>query len=272
MQGPEINSKVNDFKDYEIIRNNCKKSGYAIEEARTTDDKWLCLINTFGFISREEAEEYLIRKKVDVNKLFDGSFKRKLNSCIIGDAIFDKWCSRIKSVDFLNEFSNEDSFDTNIMTMLVEDFILTANSLNLRDIMAEAIAEYVNVVNIHTANETLLADLLASIINDFVMDFGFKYLSDEEKNKAKGVCEKSNIPAFKYICKKTPETFEEEELTAMFNEMFENPQALLPSFDDNYNKWIEYMFVSFVAHLNIPEYDHDANEALAIILEHINVA
>ena len=88
----------------------------------------------------------------------------------------------------------------------------------------------------------------------------------------RAMTEKSNIPAFKYICKKTPETLEEEELTAMFNEMFENPQALLPSFDDNYNKWIEYMFVSFVAHLDIPEYDHDANEALAKILEHINEA
>lgn len=272
MQGAEINSKVNDFKDYEIIRNNCKKSGYSIEEAKTADEKWTCLINTFGFFSKEEAEEYLIRKKVDVNKLFDGSFKRKLNSCIIGDAIFEKWCSRIKSVDFLNEFSSEDNFDTNIMTMLVENLILTANAMNLRDNMAESIAEYVNVVNIHTANETLLADLLASIINDFVMDFGFKNLSVEEKNKAKGVCEKSNIPAFKYISKQKPETYEEEELTAMFNEMFENPQALLPSFDDNYNKWIEYMFVSFVAHLDIPEYDHEANEALAKILEQINVA
>jgi len=272
MQGPDINSKVNDFKDYEIIRNTCKKSGFSIEEAKTTDDKWQCLINTFGFISREEANEYLVKKKVDVNKLFDGTFKRKLNSCIIGDAIFDKWCSRIKSVDFLNEFSNEDSFDTSIMTMLVEDLIITANSLNLRDYMAEAIAEYVNVVNIHTANETLLADLLASIINDFILDFGFKYLSDEDINKAKAVCEKNNIPAFKYICKQMSEVHEEEELTEMFNEMFENPQALLPSFDDNYNKWIEYMFVSFVVHLDIPEYDHDANEALAIILEQINVA
>ena len=188
MQGPDINSKVNDFRDYEIIRNNCKKSGYSIEEAKTTDDKWACLINTFGFYSREEAEEYLIRKKVDVTKLFDGSFKRKLNSCIIGDAIFEKWCSLIKSVDFLNKFSNEDSFDTNIMTMLVENLILTANSMNLRDYMAEAIAEYVNVVNIHTANETLLADLLASMINDFVMDFGFKYLSAQEQNKAQSTC------------------------------------------------------------------------------------
>ena len=272
MQGPDINSKVNDFKDYEIIRNNCKKSGYSIEEAKTTDDKWASLINTFGFYSKEEAEEYLIRKKVDVTKLFDGSFKRKLNSCIIGDAIFEKWCSLIKSVDFLNEFSNEDSFDANIMTMLVENLILTAKSMNLRDYMTEAIAEYVNVVNIHTANETLLADMLASMINDFVMDFGFKYLSAEEKNKAQSICEKSNIPAFKYICKQMSEYYEEEELTAMFNEMFENPQALLPSFDDNYNKWIEYMFVSFVAHLDIPEYDHDANEALAKILNHINVA
>lgn len=272
MQGPEINSQVNDFKDYEIICNTCKKSGNSIEEAKSIEDKWQCLINTFDFISKEEAADYLERKSVDVNRLFDGTFKRKLNSCIIADAVFDKWSSRVKSVDLLNKFSSEDNFDTNIMTMLVENLILTANSLNIRDYMSDAIAEYVNVVNIHTANETLLADLLASIINDFVMDFGFKYLTEEDKAKIQGICEKSNIPAFNYICKQMPESYDEDALTAMFNEMFENPKALLPSFDDNYNKWMEYMFISFIAHLDIPDYDIAANQELSRILENMNVA
>lgn len=272
MQGPEINNKVNDFKDYEIIQNSCKKAGAPIEKAKSEDEKWNCLIQTYGFSSKENANEFLTKKRIDIHKLFDGSYKRKLNSCIIGDAVYDKWHSLIKSVDFLNKFSNEDSFDSNIMTMLVDNLMLTANSLNMRDRMAESIAEYVNVVNIHTANESLIADILASMINDFVIDFGYKYLSEEETEKAKKVCEKRNIPAFNYICKELPATCGEEDLTAMFDELSTNPQALLPSFDDNYNKWLEYMFISFVAHLDIPDFDYEANQALASILNKIKAA
>ena len=272
MQSPEINGKVNDFKDYEIIRSSCKKAGYSFEATSNISEKWECIIKTYGFHSQEDAEEFLTKKKIDVDKLFDGSYKRKLNSCIIGDAVFDKWASIIKSVEFLNEFSNEENFDSSIMTILVDNLIATANSLELRDRMADAIAEYVNVVNIHTANESLLADILASFINDFVLDFGFKYLSDEEKKKAERVCISKNIPAFDYIYKELPATFEEEDLTQMFNEMSSNPQAILPSFEDNYNKWLEYMFISFVAHLDVPEYDHQANQALAEILDSIRLA
>jgi hypothetical protein len=85
------------------------------------------------------------------------------------------------------------------------------------------------------------------------------------------VCESRKIPAFRYILKEEPAVFEEEDLTAMFNDMSENPKALLPSFEDNYNKWIEYMFISFVAHLDIPDFDHEANVALSQILEKLKV-
>ena len=83
-------------------------------------------------------------------------------------------------------------------------------------------------------------------------------------------CEKFRLPAFNYIEKELPPTFGEGELTALFNEMSTNPKALLPSFDDNYNKWLEYMFISFVAHLAVPKgFDPDANEAIAGIIESI---
>lgn len=272
MQSPEINGKVNDFKDYEIIRSSCKKAGFPFESAINIVEKWDCIVRTYGFHSQEDAEDFLAKKKIDVNKLFDGSYKRKLNSCIIGDAVFEKWASNIKSVEFLNEFSDEENFDSSIMTVLVDNLIATANSLGLRDRMSDAIAEYVNVVNIHTANENLLADILASLVNDFVLDFGFKYLSDEEKKKAERVCKSKNIPAFDYIHKELPAIFEEEDITQMFNEMSSNPQSILPSFENNYNKWLEYMFISFVAHLDVPEYDHQANQALADILDSIRIA
>lgn len=269
LQSSEINNRVNEFKDYEIIRSSCKKAGFQIEMATNDDQKWQCLINTYGFLSQNEAMDFLAKKQIDQRKLFDGSYKRKFNSCIIGDAIFDLWCSKIKSIEFLHEFSNERSFDGNIMTTLVDNLVNTANLLHLRDRLAESIAEYVNVVNIHTVNESLIADILPSIINDFILDFGFKYLSVEDVDKVKRICKSRNIPAFDYICRDDIAVFEEDSITRLFNEISKNPQLILPSFDDNYNKWMEYMFISFIAHLDVPEFDHQANIALSQIISEI---
>lgn len=272
MQSTQLNNTVNSFQEYEIIRSSCRKAGYPIEEANEETDKWDCIIKTYGFFNKEEAETFFERKSIDIQKLFTGSYRRKLNSCIIADAVFEKWCSSIKSVDFLNEFANEDSFDTAVMSNLVDELITTANSFNIRDRLADSIAEYVNVVSLHTANENLLADMLASIINNFVLDFGFDWLSDDDKVKARKTCEKYNIPAFKYITKELPATFDETALTAMFNEMSSNPKALLPSFEDNYNKWLEYMFISFVAHLDMPDIDPEANNMIKMLLDSIKEA
>lgn len=272
IQSPELIGKPNDFKDYEIIINSCKKAGYPIEGVVTDEEKLQCVVNTYGFSSHEEAEEFLTKKHIDIQKLFSESYKRKLNSYVIGDAVFEAWCAYIKSVEFLNEFSNEDGFDNAIMTMLVDNLILSAIALHLPDRMANAIAEYVNVVNIQTATKELLADILASIINGFVLDFGYQYLSDDTKCKTERLCKTRNIRAFNYICQELPAVCEEEALTKMFNEMSTSPKALLPSFEDNYNKWIEYMFISFLTNLDVPEYDHQANQLLSEIIENIKQA
>ena len=272
MQSTEILGKVNDFKDYEIIRSSCKNSGYPIEEAKEDTDKWQCIMNTYGFSTQSDAEEFLMHKHIDIQKLFSGSFKRKQNSCVIADAVYNHWCAKIKSVDFINEFSNEDNFDSSIMANLIEQMVLTSGTLSIADRMAGLISDYVNVIDIHAANESLISDILADVIQDFVLDFGFEYLSDEEKASAKKVCQNRKIPAFNFIEKEIPEIVDETGLTALFNEMSTNPKALLPSFEDNYHKWLEYMFISFVATLEIPDYDPDANMVLEVLLKKIKVA
>ena len=271
MQSTEILGKVNDFKDYEIIRSSCKNSGYPIEEAKEDTDKWQCIMNTYGFSTPSDAEEFLMHKHIDIQKLFSGSFKRKQNSCVIADAVYNHWCAKIKSVDFINEFSNEDNFDSSIMANLIEQMVLTSGTLSIADRMAGLISDYVNVIDIHAANESLISDILADVIQDFVLDFGFEYLSDEEKASAKKVCQNRKIPAFNFIEKEIPEIVDETGLTALFNEMSTNPKALLPSFEDNYHKWLEYMFISFVATLEIPDYDPEANMVLEVLLKKIKV-
>ena len=271
MQGPDINEKVNAFKDYEIIINSCKKAGNPLEEAKDEDEKWQCVMDTYRLTTKDDARDYLIRKNIEPDKLFSKQFQRKMNSYVIGDAVYEKWSQNIKSVDFMNKLTGANGFDSVAMGNLVEGLLSAAVAINLRDEMADAIAEFVNVVDIHTSSEGLLADILASKINDFVLDFGYHYLSEKDVNTAKKICEDKNIPAFNYIEKELPATYEEEDLTRLFNDMSTSPQAILPSFEDNYNKWIEYMFISFVAHLDYPDIDHEANDALAKILEDMTI-
>lgn len=271
MQGPMLNDKVNNFRDYEIIRSSCAKHGHPLDAAKTIDDKWNCLIRTYSFDSREEADEFLRRKNVDVEKLFTDSYRKKLNSCVVADCVYDSWRDEIKSVEFINNFASEESFDQMIMTNLVEGMITAAEAIGLKDKMASAIADYVNVVNVHAVKETLLADILASMINDFVLDFGFSLMSDEEKAKARKTCDKMHIPAFDYILRQAPGEISEETLAAMFNDMSTNPRALMPSFEENYNKWLEYMYISFVAHLDIPDIDPEQNNKIKAILDSIHI-
>lgn len=272
MNDTEVMGKIHDFSDYEIIRNSCKGAGYPLEEAKTDEAKWQCIMSTYGFVSQDEAEDYLNRRRIEVARLFRIEEARKKNSCIIGDSVYDKWGSMIKSVDFLNKISGFDGFDSSVMSSLADDLLVSADTLCLRDRMAESISSYVDVVNINTANEDLIADTLSSMINDFVMDFGFRHLSADDVAKARGVCGKRKLRAFNYIDKTMPATLDEGQLTEMFNEMSERPQSLVPSFEDNYNRWIEFMFISFIVHLDIPDFDPEANQTLALILESIKAA
>lgn len=271
MQSPELNESVNAFKDYEIIRNSCKKAGYPLEDAKTDREKWDCLINTYGFTDKEEAAEYIRAKGIEESKLFSGSYKRKLNSCIVADSVFEKWTAKIKSAEFLNRLAGDDGFDTVIMNTLVDTIVTTAQNIGLPDIMADAIAEYVNVVNVHTANEYLLSDILADIINDFVLDFGFSLLPEDQQKKAKKLCADHKLVNLDYIDHEEKGVCDEDELTRLFNEMSENPKALLPSFENNYNKWIEYMFLSFVVNLNVPDFDREANDKLKRLLDSMKI-
>lgn len=264
---PELIEKVNNFKDYEIIHSSCRKAGYPIDKAKTEAMKWECLIETYGLADMEDAMKYLERKGVDKDKLFSITFKRKLNSYIIADTLFEKWCEKIKSDDILNKLTGDRGFDPAVMGILVEALISSATALKLADIMAESISEYVDVVKLAHANEYLVADILSDTINDFVLDFGYSLLSDDDKEKARKVCEKSHLSTFNYMLKEPAMPSSEEELTALFDEMSESPKALLPSFEENYNRWIEYMFVSFVAHLDIPDFDRESNEKLKQLID-----
>jgi hypothetical protein len=115
-----------------------------------------------------------------------------------------------------------------------------------------------------------VADILSSTINQFVIDLGYCLLTDKDRENARKVTEQYQLPVFDYIGKERKEFFEEEELTALFDELTDSPKSMTTSFEDNYYTWLEYMCVSFIAHLDVPDYDKEANRQLTEIINNIS--
>ena len=270
---PEINSMVNNFKDYEIIRQTCALNGHPIERAQSRDECLECIVSTYRFENAKEAETYLKDKKVDIDDLLTLSYEKKQNSYVVAGAVFDTWRNRLRSADFFNEVSSEGSFDRVLMGELVENVIGSAIATGLESRMAGSIAPYVNVTNIQTANETMLADMLASLVNDFTTDLGCSLISKQEMENALKICNDENIPVQEYIQDKRKETYSHDELSRMFADKLETNQFLAPPFKGNYYKWMGYMYISFFSHVSLPEnYSREANDALGEILDRITIA
>lgn len=267
---PKLIGKPQDFKDYEIIVKDLANNGFPLDTLQTIESQWHALCVTYGFEDQEEAETYLNAKQVDSEKLFSGSFKRKKYSCILADAVFDHWKERIKSASLLNETTGNQDFDVSTMNILTDSLVKSAISLHLYDEMAESIGEFVNTVDIHSVKPNFLADILSSKINSFVLDFGYSLLGEKTLEKARKICTEKKLPVYKYIDKPRLEIKELDQMSDLFDNMIDNGQSLLPSFEDTYNSWLEYMFVSFISHLDVPEgFDREANARLVQLLSKI---
>ncbi|MCR4602675.1 MAG: putative virulence factor [Prevotella sp.] len=264
----ELGEKNNNFTDYEIILRRCRD----FKGCNNAAECWERLEMMYGLRSLEEAQAYLVKRNVDHNLLFSKNFKKKLNSCLIADRVYERWQKKINSQEFMSQLLSNQLFDGVVMSALLDNIIQTSNYLKLNDLMAEAIAEYVNVIAVFTINESLVADILSSTINQFVIDLGYSLLTEKDCENAKKIAYEYQLPVFDYIGKTRQEHFEEEELTTLFDDLTDNPKAMTTSFEESYYTWLEYMCVSFIAHLDVPDYDKEANRQLTEIINNISIS
>ncbi len=269
LNSTDLNADVNSFDNYELIR---KDVGRRLDRCSSDNDnaqKWECLMIAWGMPDRKSVEEYLNNRGVKADLLFSGNFKRRSNSVIIADKVFESWMEVVKSPQSLAKVTEGGNFDPIEMSTLIDNMRNTAIKLNLPQRLENAIAEFVNVMNVASVNVAPVADIMASIINDFVSDLGYRYRSAEELSAAERIIDENpmRFDPLEYISR-TPSVPEgEEELTALFNRIYANPDAVTPAFEHNYYRWIEYMIVSFLLKGRIIDYDVAANRRLGEILD-----
>jgi hypothetical protein len=258
-----IFSTVNEFREYELIRTRCQD----FAGCKTQEDKMNAVLAAYHFTSIEEAQQYMAKQSVDYKLLFTGEYKKKNNSSIIVNEILNYWFNKIKSIDFMNTLAGENGFDPIVMSNFVDNIITCVNVLNISSELEQLIAEYVNVMNVSNINELMVADILASTISEFVTDLGFSRLSQHQKDNAKRIAQEFNLPIFNYVGRDRKMSYTEEELTKLFDDMICNPKAITSSFENNYYSWVEYMIISHIVHLQVPEYDIEENSKLSVMLD-----
>lgn len=269
INSPELTAKVNSADNYELIR---KDVGTRLDRCSNDNDnaqKWECLMITWGLPDREAVAAYLASRNVDADKLFSGSYRPRQNSVIIADKVFETWIQSLKSA--LKTVTDGTSFDPIEMSALIDNIRFTAKKVDLPGRLEQQIADTVNVMNVSTVNIALIADIIASTINRFVEDLGYSYRSADEISGAEKIIN-DNPMRFdppEYINRSNTTPSGEEQLTALFNRLYTNPDAVTPAFELNYYRWLEYMTFSFLMKGEIIDYDVNANKRLGALLEKI---
>lgn len=268
INSPAMNDTRNDSRNYEIIREDI---GRRLDRCTTDDMKWECVMMGYNLPDREAAEAFLAEKGVDARKLFNGNFKRKTNSAIIAEKVYNTWVDSIKEPEAINRLCDNGAFDPIEMSALVDNIELTSRKLLLEEALDKIIEEHVQVMNMNAVNISLIADLMASKINDFICDLGYDWRNEEERTAAKRLVDENpmKFDELEYIEQKHPENYTSEELTDMFNELIGRPDGMTQAFKNNYFRWIEFMIVSFLLKGQIINYDIEANDRMGKLIERI---
>lgn len=263
---PELGRSIHEIgkiEDYELIRKRCNYFNGCKNEA----EMWSVFISVYRFKDKDEANEYLKAKNISPGKLFKGENLKRKNSAIISDDLVKLWQDNIRGVQFMNAYAGLDKMDEIVLTNLVNCVISTAESTNLVERIENEIADYVDILNTSNINEDLIADMIATKISDFVMDFGYKYLLEDQIKTSRRVAKEQNLSCYIWTEKERKEHFEEEEMTALFNDILSSSGRYTPAYEANYNTWLEYMYIAFIAHIDIPDYNREANDELKQVLE-----
>ena len=266
---PELTTIIYDgqaYKQYQLIRQRCRE----FEGCETEDAKWKRLIEAYPRLSdKEKAIGFLEERGIDYKKLFAGPMLRRRNSTVIANSLIEKWQSGINDVTFKNKFSGNGKISERAMSMLIDCIVNTAKNVKLAENIENEISQYTDVLKTADINQELVADIVATSISDFVMDFGYKNLKRDQIESSKSIAADRKLNCFKSIEQKRQENYDEEAITKLLDDIMEDENEFPPSFMTYYNNWIEYMYVAFIAHLEIRDYNHEANNRLKAILDEL---
>jgi len=245
------------------------------------DKKLEILMTKLGYDSKEELIVYLEQDlKFDLRKLFDNDIEKlQKKSTYLAAAMKDHW------IDGMLNRGNE-SLDSDFVSLASKKTIATAlrNNfvrLGMVDIIAEAIKDYVDDVELNDDAFFMVSNIITGIINNFVTTAGWKYTSDAERKKIRRIALENNVNTFEVT---TTEKFNaqhvdhgliqdvfgdlENEVNLINESIGKNNTDVVSKFSTLFglSRWQDCLKFSFMANLEEVNYDIKSNDRLKEIL------
>lgn len=259
-----------DMKEYDLILSRCHGR---LNAQNSYEENLEILRQQYHFPNVEECKNFFENvKHISLDKLFECNFKQKSNSQQLAEGIINKWFGDLKTQKNL-KFYESLGCNTLIILDLIENMKAVSDSIGLTSIISGRISPFVDAIKIPHEILDMIADTTAEIINDFVVTFGYKYYNSAKVAELHQINEANSLHlSFNYEMEdKMPMSL--QDLSSLFDDIRPTEEnsdlASLPSFT-NYNKWIDFLLISFIASYNVPNYDIEANKKLGILLSNYN--
>ncbi len=264
------------IQKYETIIRTVEEFGFHFNPDDTKEalaENMQILRDVFGISGPNDT----LLSGIDLKLLFTSTYKRKCSpSIVLAEEFVTHWGEYLMKQENSIAFTTA-GFDTVIFSDFVENVVKMMKKVDLALHIANAIKEYVDYTPaIAPINEEMIADIAASVYNDFVMDMGYSRLSESDKERAQTNSQKFNLPQIV-----TNEMFyqpinsDEEQMSYLFSqlEMLNEGEGgqltKLPAFV-NMRRWLAFVITSFAVAYNAGEYDQEANKQLGNLLSQFN--
>lgn len=222
----------------------------------------------------DDCKQYFESRGVDLIELFSNPDNGMRNisqtlSELLEDYWFNTWL-REKNIHNLQQLLDETTI-SNVIDMLQALY----TKLELTKIVAQSIRQYVDKFgsNIDEIQE-MIADMCAEILNKFVSNVGYTYLSEDAIQSLKEANEKQNLGLDFAFSAVKPETIVPSKIAEIFEAM-DDLDTIKKNLDNEhlryipgYNsrrKWSELLKIGFIHTQDIPNYDVEANKRLGVI-------
>lgn len=253
-----------------------------LKNAVDEDQKLEILMKKFGYDSKEKMRTYLEEDlKFNLETLFDKDIeKMKKRSTYIADVMKDYWIEQRLSAEHNNtgsEFIANDSIKR-IGTALSNNYA----RLQMTDRIAKSICDYVDDVELSDEAYFMVSNIIAGIMNNFVMTAGWKYTAENEKIKIRKIATDNNVDSHELTTKTifNKQEIDHGDIQEVFNYIENEVTLINDSLDHNnsgiiskssklfgLSQWQDFLKLSFMANVDSVDYDIDSNDKLLRILE-----
>jgi hypothetical protein len=254
---------VETFDEYTLFRAQFPR--LRMENSRETNLE--ILREDLYYTSIDEVEQFLSDSHVDLDKVFSNKVNTSASSLV--DGLFELWRAKMKYEKF--DELNTAGLSRKAFTELIEILETTIDHLGLVDFLTVLVEKKTSRLQVGRDAEEYLAAVCANYLNDFVVNMGFNYMSDNRLEELQQLSVTYNLNITSLFDKK--EAPSKKDLIPVFQTaapaggMTETEFAPMI---ESYNRFVLKIKLALLSNCGFVHYDVIANEQLSKQLNRVS--